>query len=247
MAEYYQYTLAERPELLAAVSHAGASIWPRYMGYDRVCLQYWRRLFTDFPQYQLIFCDDHDQIMAMGHSIPTVWDGRPEALPDGWDGALTAAMQQHEDGCRPTALLGLSVAIPPAYRGRRLSPCMVGALRALASAQCWRGPVIPVRPTLKATYPLTPMRRYITWMTPSGEPFDPWIRLHWRLGGRLLQVAEQSMVIAGTVEEWESWTGMIFPESGEYVVSGALSPISIDRERNIGRYTEPNIWMEHQG
>ena len=38
---------------------------------------------------------------------------------------------------------------------------------------------------------------------------------------------------------------MAFPESGEYVVPGALEPIRIDRERDLGLYDEPNIWMRH--
>jgi hypothetical protein len=54
------------------------------------------------------------------------------------------------------------------------------------------------------------------------------------------------MDIPGTVAEWEEWTGMAFPESGEYVVPGALVPVTIDRERDQGRYVEPNVWMLHQ-
>jgi hypothetical protein len=36
-------------------------------------------------------------------------------------------------------------------------------------------------------------------------------------------------VISGTVAEWEEWTGMRFPDSGAYVVPGALVPVDIDR------------------
>ena len=40
---------------------------------------------------------------------------------------------------------------------------------------------------------------------------------------------------------------MSFPESGEYVViSGVLQPIAIDRERDIGRHEDPNVWMQHR-
>ncbi|MGB7807014.1 MAG: hypothetical protein WBM72_15585 [Actinomycetota bacterium] len=53
------------------------------------------------------------------------------------------------------------------------------------------------------------------------------------------------MVVTGTVAEWEEWTQMALPESGVYVVSGALVPIEIDRERDEGVYVEPNVWMVH--
>ncbi|MDP8949080.1 MAG: hypothetical protein M3N00_02395 [Actinomycetota bacterium] len=46
-------------------------------------------------------------------------------------------------------------------------------------------------------------------------------------------------------EPADKWTGMSFPESGPYVVLGALQPVWIDREQNKGRYEDPNVWMRH--
>jgi hypothetical protein len=39
---------------------------------------------------------------------------------------------------------------------------------------------------------------------------------------------------------------MEFPDSGSYVVDGALVPISIDRAADRGDYVEPNVWMRHR-
>jgi len=52
--------------------------------------------------------------------------------------------------------------------------------------------------------------------------------------------------VPGTAAAWEEWTGLAFPESGSYVVSGALVPIEIDRERDEGVHVEPNVWMVHR-
>ena len=60
-----------------------------------------------------------------------------------------------------------------------------------------------------------------------------------------MKVAPESPRVAGTVAEWEEWTDMALPESGAYVVPGALVPVEIDRERDEGVYLEPNIWMLH--
>ena len=38
---------------------------------------------------------------------------------------------------------------------------------------------------------------------------------------------------------------MAFPETGEYVVEGALVPVTIDRKRDEGSYVEPNVWVRH--
>ena len=51
--------------------------------------------------------------------------------------------------------------------------------------------------------------------------------------------------ITGTVAEWEEWTNLPLPESGAYVFPGGLATVEIDRERDGGRYWEPNVWMIH--
>jgi hypothetical protein len=49
----------------------------------------------------------------------------------------------------------------------------------------------------------------------------------------------------GTLDEWEQWTGMTFPETGDYVVEGGTSPVHIDREHGDGVYHDQNVWMVH--
>jgi len=36
------------------------------------------------------------------------------------------------------------------------------------------------------------------------------------------------------------------PGSGDYIVPGALVPVTVDCGRNEGRYVEPNVWMKHK-
>ena len=38
---------------------------------------------------------------------------------------------------------------------------------------------------------------------------------------------------------------MAFPESGDYVFPRGLATVAIDREADVGRYWEPNVWMVH--
>jgi protein-tyrosine-phosphatase len=91
----------------------------------------------------------------------------------------------------------------------------------------------------------TPIERYMTWRRDDGSLQDPWLRLHERMGARMRPPAPKSYRIDGTVGEWESWLGMAFPESGDYVFPGGLSPLAIDREADRGTYLEPNVWMIH--
>jgi len=105
--------------------------------------------------------------------------------------------------------------------------------------------VAPVRPSMKQRYPLTPIDRYLEWRGDNAERFDPWIRVHEEAGATIAGIAAESMKVTGTVKEWESWTGLSFPESGDYVVEGALEPIQVDLEKDQGLYIEPNVWMIH--
>ncbi|MEV7453126.1 hypothetical protein [Streptomyces nigra] len=71
------------------------------------------------------------------------------------------------------------------------------------------------------------------------------IRTHQRLGADILAPAPASQTMTGTVAEWEGWTGMAFPESGDYVIPDGLSLLRIDRQTDQGVYQEPNVWMRH--
>ena len=66
-----------------------------------------------------------------------------------------------------------------------------------------------------------------------------------RLGAVILKVEPRTMVNVGTIAQWEAWTGLAFPDSGPYIVPGALQPVRIDRDKDEGRYEDPNVWMRH--
>ena len=93
--------------------------------------------------------------------------------------------------------------------------------------------------------PLIPIDRYAAWRRADGLLFDPWMRVHERLGATVLKPEPRSLRITGTVAEWEEWTSMSFPESGEYWFPRALATLAVDRGSDHAEYWEPNVWMEH--
>ena len=98
---------------------------------------------------------------------------------------------------------------------------------------------------MKEKYPITPIAEYVTWRRADGQLLDPWMRVHERLGARVATPLPESMRITGTVAEWEEWTGMAFPASGDYVFPEGLDVLHVDREADHAAYWEPNIWMVH--
>jgi GNAT superfamily N-acetyltransferase len=158
---------------------------------------------------------------------------------------MNRAVEDRRGGREPNALSALAAIVSPDHRRRGLSTEVLRAMRSLVRENGLASFVAPVRPTLKAAYPLTPFVRYVEWRREDGSPFDPWLRVHRRLGAEPLKLMPEALAVVGTIAEWEAWTGIAFPESGQYVVPGALQPVVIDRERDIGRYDDPNIWMRH--
>jgi hypothetical protein len=71
------------------------------------------------------------------------------------------------------------------------------------------------------------------------------MRVHERLGAAVLKPEPRSLLITGTITEWQDWTGMTFPDSGDYWFPGGLATLHADRERDRGTYWEPNVWMRH--
>ncbi|GLV55539.1 hypothetical protein KDH_23830 [Dictyobacter sp. S3.2.2.5] len=240
---YTVVTLAERPELEADLPRLHDASWPEFVMEDAAAVEYWGALFSTFPEYQYFLCDEHDDVYAVGHTIPLFWDGTATGLLAGWDEALEQGIRQREQP--PNTLCGLSIVMAPEAKGKGLSTLMVQAMKDLAARHALRSLILPLRPAQKPLYPLIPMEDYIQWKREDGSPFDSWLRIHIRQGATIVKVAPRSMVTSASVSQWESWTGQPFPGSGMYVVEGALSPIVIDRAQDTGLYEEPNVWISY--
>lgn len=239
------HTLRGKPDLAERFYLQKQRIWPEFMMRDVYSARLWHHLSEDFPDYQLYLLNEENDPVAVGQSIPLVWDATLSGLPVGWADCLVRGAAGLQGGPPANTLAALEISIQPEYIGQGLSYRMIAALRELAQAQALQAVIVAVRPSWKDRYPLIPMEQYAHWQRADGTPFDPWLRAHWRSGGEILKSAHPSMVIEASADEWEAWAGTPLPESGEYVVPGALSPVQIDRVLNIGRYVEPNVWVHH--
>lgn len=219
--------------------------FPEFITADRLVKDYIGRVSEWFADLDLTLIDEHEVPVASGWGVPIHWDGRPEALPTGYTQALVRAVEGREQLIEPNTLVICGAIVTPARKGHGLAGETLKALRRTAEDRGWSKVVAPVRPTMKAQYPLTPIETFMRWRREDGMALDPWIRTHQRLGAEILSPAPASQTMTGTVAEWERWTGMAFPESGDYVIPGGLSLLKVDRTADEGVYLEPNIWMRH--
>jgi GNAT superfamily N-acetyltransferase len=231
---------ADRPDLRERrYDELSRRTFPEYMHHNEPGGLYWGRLYTDFPDFQVALVDD-DELLAEAHAVPVSWDGSLDDLPSGWDEGFVRGMTSTRE---PTALMALAISVSPARQGQRLSGVMIESFKDNARAAGLSSVLAPVRPTLKARYPLIPIERFIAWRREDGSHFDPWIRIHEHVGGEILAAAPESMTMRAPASDWEEWTGMRFPEDGDYVFPGGLAPLVV--RDGVGTHVEPNVWIAH--
>lgn len=240
---YHLHTLDQRPDLSDAIEQLSSQSWPQFM--LKSPIRGWDLLFDVFAQYQLLLCDSSDHLVAVGHTVPLLWDGSVPTLPTTIGEIIARAQQVYQHQQTPNTFAAIAAMVDPAHHGHSLSRMIIEEMKSLAQRHACTSLIIPVRPTWKSRYPLTPMERYVEWKRPDGAYFDPWLRVHGRLRAEGLGIAPNAETIEGSVKDWEEWTDMEFPESGLYIVPGALQPVRIDCERNRGLYEDPTYWMKH--
>jgi GNAT superfamily N-acetyltransferase len=234
----------ERPDLAAHVA-AWKGLWPEFLLHGQAVRRRFPKALEAFPDFFLFLLDGSGRVGGSGFAAPLAWPGTPGTLPAGWDAALLQSLDDRAAARQPTAACALSAIVAPRRRGRGIGRQVLSALKAVVASRGLHALLAPVRPTWKCRYPLTPFERYVEWKRPDGSAFDPWIHLHWEMGARVARIAPRSMVVRATLADWTKWTGLHFPESGPYVVPGALCPITVDTERAEALYEEPNLWMIH--
>jgi hypothetical protein len=239
------HTAAERPDLWERGIES-ADVWPEYNLHGDVLNRYWPRLDQEFPHLQFVLYDEAaDEVVAEGHTGAFFWDGDDATLPPSFDETLRLVFEPYRGAPPANTLTALAAETPRGGRLRGLAAEILGAMRILAGREGLQHLVAPVRPSMKVRYPITPIEEYVGWRREDGQLFDPWMRVHERLGARVSTPLPDSLLITGSVAEWEAWTGMAYPASGSYVFPEGLAPLSVDRDGDLATYWEPNVWMVH--
>lgn len=235
--------LGDRPDVEQGMAEAEQSIYPDFMtkGQDNYYAQM-EKLLGTIDDYRIAYvAAGTADVLAGAEAAPIAWNGTDEDLPGGYDDGLQRAVDVAEGRSRGCALSALNLMVSEHARGMRLS---VRLVEALAERAAGLGPLVAaIRPPGKVAHPRVPIEEYVAWTRDDGSAFDPWIRSFFDIGARLGPVSPASLKIDGTVDDWEEWTGLKFPESGEYEIPGGLTTLIVDLERDHCAYVEPSVWL----
>ena len=231
----------------APVGELNTRKWPRFEFSGPGIEQLLGQLLHLFPSHQFVAMNTQSgKVVGCGLSVPFHWKRTLADLPTGWDDVLARGIRQAGDGLAPNDMSMLLMTVLPEEQERGIANQFLEAFRNIARAHGHGHLLGPVRPLLKMKYPQAAIQEYFNWQNKEGKIFDPWLRFHHQAGGRYLAIAPHSVTVEGTLKEWEEWTGLQFPVSGDYVVPSALSPVSIDLTSDQGVYRQPNVWVVHQ-
>lgn len=238
-------TLADRPELTERLDEIDDG-WPPFLIRDLVSEALSPQVGQTFPHYCVVATTG---ARVVGRALAVPYDaggaGREELPDQGWDRILVWAFEDHRDSTEAASVGALEIVVDTEFTGQGMAGHLLAALADAVGKQGHDTLLVPLRPTDKQHQPYTPIAEYIRQTRDDGLPFDPWLRVHIRAGGRIEKIAPASMTITGSLGQWREWTGLPFDRTGTVEVPGALVPVYCDTVHDYAVYAEPNIWIRH--
>ncbi|GAB1640465.1 transferase [Krasilnikovia sp. MM14-A1259] len=221
--------------------------FPAFITADQEVKKYIGLVREYFPHLDVMLVDDEKgEPVATGWGVPISWSGEVENLPVSFADVLRRAVEVHQTGSGADTFVICGGIVHPGRKGTGVAEELITSLCGTAETHGLLRVLAPVRPTRKHQYPLFSIEEYASWSRPDGLPFDPWLRLHARLGANVIAMAPEAQTMTATVGEWEKWAGLAMPASGEYVIPQGMSVLRLDRDADLGTYVEPNVWVRHR-
>lgn len=186
----------------------------------------------------------------------------------GWDWAMTQSLSDVLRGRSPNLLSAAATVVSPAARGQGLASQAVDWMKEIASQHGLQYLIAPLRPSHKRDFPFLDFIQYgqKTKIDVEGRayPYDPWLRLHVKKGGRLIHPCFRSIRIRQPLPVWKSWVPSIEEEltkreeltnqtrranedlACQIPLPEADSPLLVDWKSQTGYYSASGMWCVHE-
>jgi len=116
---------------------------------------------------------------------------------EGWRFALNAYYRGGKVNC----LCLLSANVDPEFRSLKFSYALIQAAKEIARSLNLYCVLAPVRPTQKSQFPSMPISEYLEMKSSQGELYDPWLRTHKKLGGEILNICSESVLVKASLNK----------------------------------------------
>lgn len=169
----------------------------------------------------------------------------------GWDWVIAQSLQDFQAGRSPNVLSAAATVVSSNARGQGLAGESIKWMKEIARAHGLKYVIAPLRPSRKRDFPNMDFTQYCQkrQVRDNGQvlPFDPWLRLHVKLGGRLIKPCFRSIRIRQPISVWRDWLEIdeIPVNSGRLTIPDADSLLEIDETAGIGYYSASGVWAIH--
>jgi GNAT superfamily N-acetyltransferase len=195
------------------------------------------------PALHLVAVTSDGEIVATINACPINWDGDPATLPaGGWSEIMDRFNRNLIGPSRYASAVGASIL--PAYQGGGLAGQLLSGLRDQAFKLGYQALLAPVRPTNRWRMPHLHISEYEHVRLPDGRHFDPWVRVHERVGGRIIGSCAASARFSGSREQWEGWLGMRLPDNGDVLCDRTIGYLKL--VAGWGVLEEDSLWILHE-
>ena len=194
----------------------------------------------------------HSRLLAHGITTRIRWSGAASDLPRGWQGAVRRSYERSFIQTTPPAdtLVGLFITVEDEFRSQGWAARVLMEMKALAARAGLQRLVIPLRlPTRYAReYAEMPFTEFATLKRPDGEYLDHWLRLHVRLGGRIVGTSTTSHQHAMHIADFEQQFGVSVPANGGAMLvqhNGEWFRAAVEPALECAVINEGCVWVEH--
>ena len=87
---FEKFTLRQRPDLEGQVHRLNGESWPTFLLHSD--MSHWGSLFHELAEHQILFCEPAENVIAVGLTVPFVWDGAIDDLPSTMAGLMDRAI-----------------------------------------------------------------------------------------------------------------------------------------------------------
>ena len=237
-------TLSELSTAQKANYHKAIKLaFPEIILASPISKRLWPKLEEYYPECQLYLLNKEGQLIGFMNTIPIFWEGALKTLPDeGWDWLLEKGIQDYENKVKTNFLGGLQIIVTKEHLGQVNSRLLLREGKRIQRKHGFDKLIIPIRPTFKSKFPNMAMSTYLNYKE-EGQIYDPWIRTHLKGGAKVIKVCNKSMSVTAEIPFWEKLMNKKIESSGYYLVDGALNPVKLELEKNVGCYEEEKNWL----
>jgi GNAT superfamily N-acetyltransferase len=194
-------------------------------------------------ELHLLAFNENGELIGTIDAVGFDWDGAASTLPSGgWTAMVLRAREGFET--KPMYASAVGASVLKEYRAHGVAEQLLVALRDQALKLGYKGLIAPVRPSSQFRMPHLHISEYAMVRLADNQHFDPWVRTHERVGGRIVGTTENSMVCSAPIESWERWTRMKLPKEGLVLIPGSTG--WLDLHEGTGVLAEDSIWVLHE-